>query len=161
MPAPLADLAPRFAFNAAFLKQLTADFDADGWQRIGGEGGSPAHWIVGHLAVARRGLLRKLGGETPEKPWEASFGRGSDAQNVSSDAPDPEALVADIESSGNGIAERLGALTPNEAAADFGRKFPDGSTTIAGSAHFLYFHETYHLGQLGLIRRQAGKSGFA
>ena len=46
-------------------------------------------------------------------------------------------------------------------AADFRRKFPDGSATIAGGTHFLYLHETYHLGQLGLIRRQSGKSGSA
>ena len=120
MPAPLADMAPRFGFNAAFLNKLTSDFDADDWQRTGGEGGSPAHWIIGHLAVYRRMLLRKLGGEVDEKPWEASFGRGSDPQNLSRDAPEPQTLVADIESSGNGIAERLGALTPDEAGADFG-----------------------------------------
>jgi uncharacterized damage-inducible protein DinB len=38
---------------------------------------------------------------------------------------------------------------------------PDGSDTVAGVLHFLYFHETYHLGQLGLLRRMNGLDPFA
>jgi hypothetical protein len=45
-----------------------------------------------------------------------------------------------------------------QAAAAF-RSFPDGSSTLQGGAHFLHFHETYHIGQTALLRRLAGKPG--
>ena len=38
---------------------------------------------------------------------------------------------------------------------------PDGSATVAGALGFLAWHESYHLGQLGLLRRLAGKPGRA
>jgi hypothetical protein len=49
-------------------------------------------------------------------------------------------------------------ITPEQAAMDF-REFPWGTKDLSGGMHFLHFHESYHLGQIGLIRRMAGRPG--
>ncbi|MCH9008517.1 hypothetical protein IIA29_11025 [candidate division KSB1 bacterium] len=52
------------------------------------------------------------------------------------------------------------------AGADYERieqldfaKAADEKETVGEKLSFLHFHETYHLGQIGLLRRLAGKEG--
>jgi hypothetical protein len=96
----------------------------------------------------------------PVAAWERAFVRGSKPGPAATDPP-PAALLEDIVESGRLLAAHLPALTPEEAASPYPRTFADGSSTKGGAAHFLYWHEAYHLGQLGLLRRAAGKSGVA
>ena len=41
------------------------------------------------------------------------------------------------------------------------KPMPDGANTVAGLVRFMCFHESYHIGQLGLLRRLLGKPGLA
>ena len=41
------------------------------------------------------------------------------------------------------------------------KPMPDGADTVAGLVRFMCFHESYHLGQLGLLRSLYGKPGLA
>jgi uncharacterized damage-inducible protein DinB len=59
------------------------------------------------------------------------------------------------------MAGHWDAVTAEQLAKPLGRTLPDGSDTIAGALRFLAWHEAYHLGQLGLFRRLAGKPGRA
>ena len=34
-----------------------------------------------------------------------------------------------------------------------------GGTTVADGVQFMHFHESYHIGQLGMLRRICGKAG--
>lgn len=54
-----------------------------------------------------------------------------------------------------GEIERLD--TPRLAAA--ARPFPGSDGTVLGALAFLAQHDTYHLGQIALLRRQAGLPG--
>ena len=153
-------LADRFRFNEQLLAVATEGFAADDWSRAPSEqGGNTAHWILGHVALARRGLLRKLGVEVPVEAWEDHFQRGG-TPDAAAAYPAPAELIADLAANGERLSERLPSLSEVERGAEWGTAFPDGSTTVAGGAHFLYFHETYHLGQIGLLRRICGKPGF-
>jgi len=60
---------------------------------------------------------------------------------------------------GGRIVERMRALGPDEAEAGCGREFPNGARTVAGAAHFLSFHESYHIGQIGMLARALGGPG--
>jgi len=160
MPSPFADLAHRFAFDERMLDAAVAGFsDADGRARPAPDVGNSAHWILAHVAAMRRHLARRLGVAVPTAAWEASVARGVPAGDVR-DA-DPTALLADLRDRGGEVRARLAALLPTEAAAPFGVRTPDGSTTVADVARFLQLHEAYHLGQLGLIRWLRGHPGFA
>lgn len=157
----LAALAQRFAFNHQVLTGVLDGFDSGDWaQKPSPAGGNTAHWILGHIAGARRSVLRKLGDDLPEAPWEDYFARASKPTGTDG-YPSPEELFAELESSDAALARALERLTDKEAGADWGQEFPDGGSTIADGVRFFYFHEIYHVGQLGLFRRITGKPGFA
>ena len=158
-PGALADLARRFRFNERFLGTLTKDLGPDDWTARPPAGGNSAHWIVGHVAHFRRVALRTLGVDVPEAEWERSFAMGAKPSG-SETMPRPEELVKAIRESGAALESRLLSISPEEADAPAPRARPDGSTTRAGVAGFLHVHETYHLGQLGYLRRTRGKPGF-
>ncbi len=156
----LIALAQRFRFNEKVLDRLVEGFTERDWRCRAAADTSHAFWLLGHLAVSRRNLFRNLGGDLTTAPWESAFTKGSrpdDGEFVIL----PEILRADFAESGRRLEARLGGLSPEEAALPYGRTFPDGSTTRDGAAHFLLWHETYHLGQLGLLRRTCGKSGLS
>jgi hypothetical protein len=61
---------------------------------------------------------------------------------------------------GERLRGHLESATQAQVDAPF-REFPDGSRTVGGGVHFLHFHESYHLGQIGLLRRVTGKPGIS
>jgi len=156
--APLAALAKRFAFNDGFLGQLTDGFEPSDWLHRNGEA-NHAQWLVGHLASTRRWALRELGVSADEEPWEKHFGQDCSSTPQSDDIA-PEMLLEAFVKNGEALREHIAAMSSEAADAEF-RNFPDGSHTAGGAMHFLHFHESYHLGQIGLIRRAVGKAGLA
>lgn len=159
MTEATSELARLFAFNGRTLVMLADGMEAADWAcRPGESGGNTAHWVLGHLCVSRRYLARKLGAEIPEQGWEDLFGMNAEVGDTAG-YPAPDALMEDIDDSGKTIARLLTELDPRAAAAEWGSQFPDGGKTIAEGARFLHFHEAYHLGQLGLLRRICGKPG--
>lgn len=160
MDDALDEIARRFEFDATLLQVETAGFSPADWSaRPGDRGGNSAHWILGHVTQSRRALLRALGADLGTAPWEAPVGRGGNGDTSS--LPAPAALAAEFEQLGRDLASRLRALTPAQASAPFGFPLPDGRSSTLAGASFLQFHEVYHLGQIGLIRRLRGHAGFA
>lgn len=155
---PLAALARRFAFNDGYLAQLTDGFEPADWLRRDGEA-NHAQWLVGHLATTRRWALRLLEISSDEEPWEKHFGQNCPATPQSDDIA-PEMLLEAFVKNGELLREHISAMSVEGTEADF-RDFPDGSKTVSGGLHFLHFHESYHLGQIGLIRRAVGKPGLS
>ena len=157
----LAALAPRLRFNETLLRSVTKGMDATAWSLVPPGGGNTPHWILGHVVASRRLMLRAAGHELATDPWEALFGRGAEPGAATDSFPPVEELLADIRASGEVLSELFPAMTDEAAAEPAARPMSDGSDTVAGVLHFLYFHETYHLGQLGLLRRMNGLDPFA
>jgi hypothetical protein len=124
-------------------------------------GGNCMNWIVGHILVARNQLLGLLGREAI---WDDAIGarykRGGDP--IHEDGAGVrrfESLLQDLELT----YERI---RPSLASCDEGRmgeKAPFSPTNnpnetwgtlLAG----LLFHEAYHAGQTGVLRRIVGKN---
>jgi hypothetical protein len=157
---PMEALAARFRFNEKFLERAVKDFTQLDWiLRIDGSS-SHAWWLLGHLAVSRRVFLRALGVARPEADWEQRFAKGSRPEDGPG-LPSPQVIEADLHDSGGILEECLKSFSALDAGAPFTRKLPDGSSTKEGAAHFYLWHETYHLGQLGILRRACGKPGIA
>jgi hypothetical protein len=159
MVPQLIPIAQQFAVCDRFLDGLVGDFSDADWQVADPVGHDP-RWIVGHLAVTRRRLLAMVGRESAAEPWEAYFGRGTAPAGVPADL-DPRALLQALHDAHRVLAGRWDAVTPDLLARPLGRTLPDGSDTVGGALGFLAWHESYHLGQLGLLRRLAGKPGRA
>jgi hypothetical protein len=156
----LASLGRRYVFNERVLAAASEGFSDADWARPPGpHGGNSAHWLLAHLVRTRRELLRACGDELAREGWESGYGRGS--RSVLHEAtPPPAALAEEFARLGTRLGERLATLPREHADRPFLYPLPDGGRSLADGAHFLYFHESYHLGQIGLLRRIGGKAGF-
>src|SRR4051812_11934255 len=121
--------------------------------------GNSPNWVLGHIIATRSGLLKNLG-EAPllEDNAIQQYRRGSDG-NVPSPVP-LEALFDALDKSQSMLVAKLKTLPDTALSA----KSPFGSpagpdATLAEALAAMVFHESYHSGQLGLLRRVCGKKG--
>jgi len=117
-------------------------------------GGNCLNWVAGHV-VANRNSILGLVGEQPiwSEAETEPYKRGSAPIQDGSRARKFEHIVADFVRS----QERLRAGLARMTEEDLAKK--KGDETVGATLHFLQFHEAYHIGQMGLLRRMAGKEG--
>jgi uncharacterized damage-inducible protein DinB len=117
-------------------------------------GGNCLNWVAGHIVANRTFVLQMLGEEPvwSEEQMEA-YKRGSKPIQDGSRAVKFDSILTDFRTSQDRIQSGLGRLQD----ADLNRK--QGEQTLGDSLHFFQFHEAYHIGQMGLLRRMAGKEG--
>ena len=117
-------------------------------------GGNCANWVLGHIVQNRGQVLELLGEEPVWSPADGDrYKRGSAPIVEGGNAkPSPKILEALDRSQ-----ERLMAGLSRAKDEDLGPAEVKGS--LAGKLAVLQFHEAYHAGQLGLLRRIAGKKG--
>lgn len=149
------DLQGLFQFNEFVLgKNLDGLTHADSLAQAT-PGGSSIHWIVGHLLATRNATLRLLH-EPPVWSDEdaAAFVRGTRA-------PDPgevhfpfDRMLADMRRSSEQIRTALDRIRDEDLAAPLGQGKPG---TVGDQLVGLHYHEGYHLGQIGILRRIAGR----
>lgn len=118
--------------------------------------GNCLNWVVGHIAGNRNGLLTTLG--EPAIMTEAQAKRyGYGSEPVCGDGDDIlrlEEMLQKIEASQATLEEALGRLTPEDLAAE--KQTFRGQVALGNQLFFLYFHETFHVGQTELLRQLAG-----
>jgi uncharacterized protein YndB with AHSA1/START domain/uncharacterized damage-inducible protein DinB len=143
-----------FKLNHGLMqKAIEGLTDRDAWHRPT-EKNNPMLWILGHVVSTRASLLGLLG-ETFETGWGDLFMRGSALR----ERPHYPSLL-EIERTrtdvGTRLRARLAALTPDDLARPAtAPKFP-GAKTLADQIAFFAFHESYHVGQLGYVRKALG-----
>lgn len=122
-------------------------------------GGNCLNWVVGHIVATRNHVLGLLGKE-PIWPAEKAerYRRGGEPITAEEDAVIPfDEMLADFDTSHEAIVAGLGEISDEELdvlVPWFGQDQPK-AVALAG----LVFHETYHLGQTGLLRRLVGREG--
>ncbi|MBU0741199.1 DinB family protein [bacterium] len=123
--------------------------------------GNCLNWVAGHLAASRMGMLELLGQETVwDATWRERYRRGSAPVAGGDDAAAFDGIVRAFNASQGGIVAGLPALT--EDRLDEPAPFSPGNDeteTVGSLLAGLAFHESYHCGQLGLLRRLLGKDG--
>jgi hypothetical protein len=152
-------IAHIYTLSDQTLERLVGDFSVADWQARDAVGHTP-RWITGHLATYRLRLVEMMGLPAMTAPWAAAFGRGTSDADVPADL-DLRLVVQTFHEAQQRMATRWEGLGAEDFSKPMGRTLPDGSDTIGGAIRFLAWHETYHLGQLGMLRRLAGKSGIA
>ncbi len=122
-------------------------------------GGNCANWILGHI-VWGRGLAHKLIGAEPPMPDKEveMYRRGGDPIEKGTDVLYVDQLLAAFLSSQEVLKVALTGMTDEQFAAPKpeGMDSPGGDS-IGEQLAALAFHEAYHAGQLGVIRRIMGK----
>lgn len=153
----LSATANAYVTGLRFLDNLVRDFTAADWAVRDACGHDP-RWLVGHLATYRQRLLAAIGLPCTAAPWEAAFLKGSSPADVPADL-DMQVVLASFRAAHELIMAHWDELTPEDLAEPIGRKLPNGGEDVGGLIRFLAWHEAYHLGQLALLRRLAGRPG--
>ena len=144
-----------FGGNARLLEMNSVGLTEELALRRPASGVASAAWIVGHLVMTRRRMLKLLGKGLAEEPvWDSHYARGGPGASAHLDwaglmaafhATDPPLKAAFQQ------VEDWDRPTLNPA---LGLEQP-----LEQVLAFLYMHECYHLGQIGIIRKLHGLPG--
>lgn len=123
--------------------------------------GNCINWVLGHM-VTGRGLVLMLAGASPASLTDeeaASYRRGSAALTDSGSAVDLVRLKGAFEETQQRLIPALQGLSDVTLSADVPEQFrrPPLTGTVGQAFVRLGYHEGYHNGQIGLLRRMAGK----
>jgi uncharacterized damage-inducible protein DinB len=125
--------------------------DAEAEERVGS--GNSMGFIALHVVDARFYLTRLLG-----QPVDDPFPEFAEVR--SNDEVDRLPALDTLRASWRDISPRvvaaLESLTPEQARAEASSGFPIDDPSVLGTAAFLVQHESYHIGQLSVLRRQLG-----
>jgi uncharacterized damage-inducible protein DinB len=112
------------------------------------------NWVLGHIIQARSGLLQLLGEATlVDEEVKAVYTRGSQPITPD-DALPPSKLLSLLDQS----TERIAAAVNNASDETLNALYDkERGTTIADRIAGLNWHETYHMGQLEILRQAAGE----
>ena len=116
--------------------------------------GNCVNWVLGHI-VATRNQIMELIGENPtlSEVESAPYKRGSKPLTDRSTALTLEKMFSDLQVSQDKLMAALQGMPSEELEAPF------GESTKYEQLAVLQFHEAYHAGQLGILRRFLGKPG--
>lgn len=124
-------------------------------------GGNCLNWVVGHLVCVYGDVLPVLGQEPVfEKEALKRYDRGSAQLEEPGEALPLEELLGAWDEASRRVDRGLaGASTEllDQRAPFSPRKNPD--ETVRSLLTVVMFHQAYHAGQSGLLRRLAGKEG--
>jgi hypothetical protein len=119
-------------------------------------GGNCMNWVLGHILLHRNPMLTALG-KDPIWPRERCepYARGSEGHPGDGAAEVSEMLAAIADSHAR-IEAALDEATDEALDAPVEA---NTETTVAERVIGLQFHEAYHAGQLGVLRRLTGRDG--
>jgi hypothetical protein len=120
--------------------------------------GNCLNWIVGHILANRAGILALLGQGPVWKEEDAlPYQRGSESLTDPVRAKNLDEMVALLEKAQESILAGLSGISEEalQAPAPSGK---EGETVETGLAA-LVFHEAYHVGETGILRRLLGHEG--
>lgn len=117
--------------------------------------GNSINWVLGHILDSRNAVLKMVGAEPVWNQESAQRYKRGSAPLGEGDTPERfEVLWEEMGRASDRMLAALAAL-PADKLAEVGE---DGRT-FAQRLAFLGFHEAYHAGQVGLLRRLLGHPG--
>lgn len=154
MNAQLAPLHEILRLNTRLLRNTLAGVDDASAQRRPGAGANNMAFIAVHLLDARAWMARYLGLEY-RHPFEEALASVTSIDEVE-EFPALEATLAAWDEVSELLDRRLPSLSDAEVAQRSSQEFPVGDPTVVGGITFLLQHESFHIGQLALLRRILG-----
>jgi len=117
--------------------------------------GNCLNWVLGHLLASRNRLLPLIG-VPPVWPLEVAFLYSGiqDAEWSPAVALDFRQIQSDLAVSQQMMQSALDEISEEKLATVISQ-----DRTVAMALGFLLFHESYHGGQVALLRRLLGKEG--
>jgi uncharacterized damage-inducible protein DinB len=154
----VADVTPfarLFALNTDLLLNATDDVaDDEAVRRVLPHANSIA-FLVAHLTDMRH-YLAAVAGHPTVNPLTPLLERAKSEDDVAS-WPPLETLRGYWTAAGGHLAAALPALGDEQLAARLARPLPGGDPSLLGGIAFAVQHESYHLGQIAMLRRGLGR----
>ena len=118
--------------------------------------GNALNWVMGHIVASRNEALSYLGAEPVWNDEElAHYKTGSDPITDSDQGLTLEQLRADFNEAHERIVDRLAEIAEEDLGVIVDTRF--GDRPVGEHVASLHWHETYHTGQLELLRELAGR----
>lgn len=157
MDAALVETSGHLKLNSRLYKAALRDLSLEELHRRPGAETSSIFWVAGHLAASRCRMVGLLGGEI-EFQASALFARGSRVLTL---AEYPQiGQVTDVwDEATSELSFRIESVSLERLAEKIELSFPVGDGSLCSAIAFLTYHETYHVGQMGMLRRLLGYEG--
>ena len=135
----------------ADLKPDQMDFSVDDCNSYGR--------IIGHIVVSRHGLTRALGIDIDNLDW-GEFGEFKLAAQFDTkhDCPPAETMMDAFASITKTLTAGMESMTSDDLAKASPIQVPGGDPTMLDLIAFFAMHESYHIGQLGVLSKCMGRS---
>ena len=157
MTLVLKPIADSFRLTNSILGVCLADLkQEDAKKRVRNDTGPSIAWEIGHMLDCRCKIIELLG-LTKESPYGAQY--GSIGATDGSDYPDLAAYSADWEQLNHELFDALEAATPESVERMVPGAVHGRQTTAFEQIVFLTWHEAYHVGAVGAIRKELGYPG--
>lgn len=148
-------LAATFGMTDFMLPVVLDDLSDDQVYARPREGGPSIAWTLGHLMHSRVFVLNTLG-DGRANPWSEKFSEV--AASDGSDYPSPGELRAEWTELAEDFMAALGGLSEEALDATLDNGWLAGQT-LRDQLVFFAWHEGYHLGAVGQIRKALGLLG--
>jgi hypothetical protein len=156
------ELAQMYEFSYGAIKRNLDDVSNEDSLVQPPGAGNCLNWVLGHIVVARNMVLSLAGG-APVVGDEvaAHYRRGSNPLQSGDKVPDLATLRGLLSDTQQQLVPALAALSDEALAQPVPEQMrrPPLTGSVADALIRLHYHEGYHNGQMGLLRRLAGKEG--
>lgn len=146
-----------------WTQELLADIEESVWFEMPAPGVNHVAWQVGHLAASQVALIHVRCCEQNAEDclptgFKDCFGRGSTPVSDSAAYPPISEIRVVFDRIQNEAIERITALPDSEWTREVGPPPHPMFTTKEGAIATAVMHETFHAGQIALLRRFFGKA---
>ncbi len=157
-----SDLVKMYEFTYMALKRNLDGISHDESLVSPQPSGNCINWVLGHVVLTRGFLLKLAGiGDGAANEQLSRYGRGSEPVHDGEKTLDLGTLRGLLEDSQQKLIAALAAMPDEALAAPIPEQFrrPPLTGSIGDALARLNAHESYHGGQIGLLRRLIGKQG--
>jgi hypothetical protein len=161
VPVSAKTLGTLFEFTYSVFRRNTDGVTHTESLRIPQPTANCINWVGGHVVATRDNLLGLLGQAPVFTPAETeTYKRGAPPLTDPSKAMAWDRIVAALDMSQERLRAGLASITPEQLVAPMpADKNPFGVDSMGDMIAVFSFHDGYHVGQLGVLRRLCGKPG--
>lgn len=141
----------------ALLKRFVADLSEKEYLHRAAPNANCAAWILGHLALSDRNVLKRLGAPLPELPagFEHRFSQKEGCPQAE-EFGDATKLIGVFDEHRNRLIAAVRAAGPEVLDKPLDKAHPLFKT-VGEVANFMALHSVMHAGQISMIRRSLGR----
>jgi uncharacterized damage-inducible protein DinB len=151
MHLSIAPLVEIYKTNTGLLLAALKDVSGEAVVKRPGDSVNSLHFVAGHMTNSRY-AVGNLIGLSDQCPWPGLFSRGARVKDISEYPPIFE-IVEAWSSISEKVISRLSELTEEDLRVPAPGNFPVDDKTMLGAIAFLALHDSYHVGQLGYVRK--------